>query len=195
MLSLQFPNDSMWIIGGVFNVIVDPDEKLGTSPYNRKAILEFTDFQNRAAVHDLGYNGSVYTWSNNNPEELIWERLDRILINSLEDGSKLKVIHEIRVFSDHCPLVCVVDTIVKFPSNFKMQATWFNHEDFEDLIKKTWDNASVLPPLQRFLHKLRSTRCALKAWNSNTFGRVQNRAATSTMTPQDLEDNLNPNSD
>lgn len=40
-------------------------------------------FINQAGLHDLGYRGPAYTWSNKrSPQDLICERLDRALANT-----------------------------------------------------------------------------------------------------------------
>ncbi|KAI0491478.1 hypothetical protein KFK09_025738 [Dendrobium nobile] len=59
-------------------------------------------------LHDLGFLGLRYTWSNNkNGSSKIWVRLDRVLMKS--EGLRLAplviVKHLIRIASGHCPLL------------------------------------------------------------------------------------------
>lgn len=108
--NLNVAEKEWWFVGGDFNVVADSSEKLGRLPPNRKAIREFIDFQQKVKLQDMGYEGPIHTWCNGNPKDLVWERLDRILASSNAAlHSNMKVKHELRLFSDHSPLVCMVD--------------------------------------------------------------------------------------
>ncbi|XP_020696169.2 uncharacterized protein LOC110109442 [Dendrobium catenatum] len=59
-------------------------------------------------LHDLGFLGPKYTWSNNKfGLSKIWVRLDRILMNSegLRQAPVAVVKHLVQLTSDHCPLM------------------------------------------------------------------------------------------
>ncbi|XP_055835119.1 uncharacterized protein LOC129903596 [Solanum dulcamara] len=53
-----------WCTLGDFNVITDPQEKLGGVTYNMKKSLEFISIIEACGLQDLGFCGQRYTWSN-----------------------------------------------------------------------------------------------------------------------------------
>lgn len=86
-------NTVPWLISGDFNIINSTEEKLGRLPPDRQAVHEFVEFQNDLNVRDMGYKGPIYTWSNNNPQNVVFERLDRVLGNELAATIPFKVKH------------------------------------------------------------------------------------------------------
>ncbi|XP_060210957.1 uncharacterized protein LOC132637971 [Lycium barbarum] len=75
---------SPWCIGGDFNIILYPEEKLGGRPHRNSKSFAFTECMDSCGMANLGYIGSKYTWCNNRrPCKRIWKRLDRIFINDL----------------------------------------------------------------------------------------------------------------
>ncbi|XP_009772930.1 uncharacterized protein [Nicotiana sylvestris] len=74
--------DVPWCVRGDFNIIMDPNEKLGGKPHRMYRTLEFQTCINNCGLIDIGYNGSNYTWCNNRRHgKRIWKRLDRIFVN------------------------------------------------------------------------------------------------------------------
>ncbi|KAI0496458.1 hypothetical protein KFK09_022775 [Dendrobium nobile] len=76
--------EELCIIGGDFNCLLNNNEKKGgknfvfsQGPQEMKVFMTNNDY------HDIGFSGPNYTWCNNK-EGLarIWERLDRIWLNS-----------------------------------------------------------------------------------------------------------------
>lgn len=77
--SLDIQPNVPWILGGDYNTIANMDKKKGGVPPDRTAMEDFKNFQNTGALHDMGYEGSIFTWASDNPRDMIWERLDRVL--------------------------------------------------------------------------------------------------------------------
>ncbi|XP_060210304.1 uncharacterized protein LOC132637191 [Lycium barbarum] len=83
--------DGPWCLGGDFNVILDPLEKLGGKPHRMYKSLEFSSCMDNCELTDLGYVGPRFTWCNNRrPVKMIWKRLDRVFVN--EFWQKLKIL-------------------------------------------------------------------------------------------------------
>lgn len=176
------------MVGGDFNTIKTIEEKQGGQHPDRNSLLDFNTFINSNGLHDIGYTGSKFTWCSDNPREMIWERLNKVLGNSKAlDSLNIKVLHGPRGISDHSPLICLNDEPRSWKSSFKYQTMWYTHPQCLDVIQETWNQHSNLPRLYKFYHKLRATKQALADWNTNTFGRINNRIATATSILQDLE--------
>ncbi|KAL9680435.1 hypothetical protein QQ045_018314 [Rhodiola kirilowii] len=62
-ISLQI--DIPWLLMGDFNSIASWSEKKGGNKKNGKSIRQFNDFMANAGLSDAGYEGSPFTWSNN----------------------------------------------------------------------------------------------------------------------------------
>lgn len=68
------------------------------------------DCLNHCKIIDLGFRGSKFTWSNMryiNRQNLILERLDKCFANDqwIHQFPKASVLHLLRTYSDHCPLL------------------------------------------------------------------------------------------
>lgn len=155
---------------------------------------EFNDFQHNVGVQDLGFNGPTYTWCNNNPDELIWERLDRALANNAAStDSNIVVTHGIRTLLDHCPIICKMVINKRIPSAFKFQSMWLTHDDINRVVNKAWSTQSHYQPLHKLMFKLKATKEALKLWNKEVFGLLHNRIKSATAILADLERNAQYN--
>lgn len=53
--------DGPWCIGGDFNVILEPDEKLGGMPHRMYKSLDFQMCMDNCGVTDIGFFGAKYT--------------------------------------------------------------------------------------------------------------------------------------
>jgi hypothetical protein len=67
-----------WCIGGDFNVVRFPSERLGVSDYSI-VMEEFSKFIFMQSLMDLSLEGGQFSWSNNQ-EDQTWSRIDRFLI-------------------------------------------------------------------------------------------------------------------
>lgn len=101
-----------WVLGGDFYELTCEAEKSGGVPRQESAMQEIRDVIDECGLSDPGFIGPKFTWSNNQFNgEIIWERLDRFLINvSLQlHCSMFKVCHMPRLASDHRPAIAEWD--------------------------------------------------------------------------------------
>lgn len=106
-------------------------------------IVGFKKWIDRAAVIDMGFQGPMFTWTNNT----VKERLDRCICN--DDWRLLfpeaKVFHLARMSSDHCPLLIKLfphAQVSRTNPPFRFHSMWMQHEIYNDLISTTWNSAS-----------------------------------------------------
>ncbi|KAL3363180.1 hypothetical protein AABB24_012466 [Solanum stoloniferum] len=167
-----------WLVGGDFNVMLSPEEKLGGFPVYCQETEDFANCIATSSLYDLGYIGSTYTWWNGRSEDAcIFKRLDRILGNQrlMNLFPTMKIKHLIKKGSDHSPLVleCSQNTeeIIK---PFKFLNFWAKHSSFEKLVEEHWR----LDPFYMVQQKLKRVNYALRSWSKETYGDVFQQIAT-----------------
>ena len=90
-----------WCVGGDFNAICFPFERLGAENFTQ-GVYSFSDFISINGLMDIPLEGGSYTWSNS----LSGSRIDRFLFSS-EWEEHYPNIHKkrlVRVLSDHFPI-------------------------------------------------------------------------------------------
>ncbi|KAM3360473.1 putative protein isoform X2 [Capsicum galapagoense] len=189
--SIQGP----WCIGGDFNVILDPDEKLGGKPHRMAKSFDFSSCMNACEVSNLGFIGPKFTWCNNRiSKERIWKRLDRVFIN--DEWAILFqtniVRHLPRVGSDHRPLlVKCYDSSQCGIKYFKFLNFWVDQPSFRQLVEDTW-NVHIARNAQWILQqKLKILNKKLSHWSRNVDGNVFDHVNKSNMLNLEESDLLN----
>ncbi|XP_060178298.1 uncharacterized protein LOC132608263 [Lycium barbarum] len=130
-----------WCVGGEFNVILHPEEKIRGLPHRNSESYDFFECMDSCGMMDIGYIGSNYTWCNNwIPSLRIWKRLDRVFVNDqwAQKYSSNTVKHLPRVGSDHRPMLFKSKNDqgsgMKY---FKFLNFWTSQEDFREIVCNT----------------------------------------------------------
>ncbi|XP_047253695.1 uncharacterized protein LOC124887823 [Capsicum annuum] len=129
--------NSLWCIGGDFNVILHPEEKTGGRPHRNYNSFNFSEFMDTCGVKDVGFIGSKLTWCNNwTPRKRVWKRLDRVFINDsrAQKYNFNTVKHLARTCPDHRPMLFKCDKgqangkkyVTKVPMEEEIKDVMFN---------------------------------------------------------------------
>lgn len=97
-----------WLIDGDFNEILSNDEKKGGLLQFSALMDAFRDGLSNCELHDLGFTGAPFTWSNQWVDpHTVWCRLDRFCGSGSWQASAphSHVQHLIFSRSDHSPLI------------------------------------------------------------------------------------------
>lgn len=87
--------------------------------------------------------------------------------------------------SDHFPILMTFDyKEISHPSQFKFMQMWAMHDDFKDIVAKSWETNVVGRPMFILDRKLKILKDKLKVWNKSSFGNIHVRV-------KDGESNLN----
>ncbi|XP_059281014.1 uncharacterized protein LOC132034649 [Lycium ferocissimum] len=149
-----------WCIGGDFNVILHPEEKIGGLPHRNAESYDFSECMDSCGIVDIGYSGSNYTWCNN------WRPSLRIM-KSLTEWKNDQV------------------GGIKY---FKFLEFWTCQEDFLDVVQSDWNLHIDGNPMWRFQQKLKRLGKRLATWSRNEIGDVHENAEVRENKMQILED-------
>ncbi|XP_055814708.1 uncharacterized protein LOC129884436 [Solanum dulcamara] len=165
-----------WCTVGDFNVITDPEEKLGGVMYNMRKSLEFISIIEASGLQDLGFTGQKYTWCNQRGiMSRVWKRLDRGMVNDkwLETMPLTSITHLPSVGSDHCPLLMeMIDQHHNPIKYFKFLNCWPEQPSFMDLVENCWSRSIEGNPMWIFHMKMKRLANTLSNWSRNQFGDI-----------------------
>uniref|UniRef100_A0A7N0VCU1 Endonuclease/exonuclease/phosphatase domain-containing protein n=1 Tax=Kalanchoe fedtschenkoi TaxID=63787 RepID=A0A7N0VCU1_KALFE len=150
-----------WLIGGDFNCLAHPNDKIN----GQRVLLKDTEyFLEQTDYFDHAYTGLHYTWTDRHTQDLIFCKLDSILVNSLRinafPDSRFEFLSS--TILDHSP--GIINTSVKTDDpgkNFKMGTFWFAMTEFHDLLLNQW-RLSVVLSLSLVANKLKSLKLTIK---------------------------------
>uniref|UniRef100_A0A803QSM5 Reverse transcriptase domain-containing protein n=1 Tax=Cannabis sativa TaxID=3483 RepID=A0A803QSM5_CANSA len=119
-----------WLCGGDFNEIRNMIEKQGGGEKPGYLMKNFNNAINMCALRELDFEGSNYTWCNGRQNNMVFERLDRVLANNQWWNHYVvaKVKHLSRWCSDHCPLVVTFKAI---PTDNNQKKVWGHRFHYE----------------------------------------------------------------
>ncbi|KAG2689981.1 hypothetical protein I3760_09G165600 [Carya illinoinensis] len=142
---------------------------------------------------DLGHKGPTYTWTNNiQGQNNIRERLDRgisnLQWNNLFLDANVKTLP--RISSYHSPILLDTSNCHQGKKSSKFEEFWIrDHSSFE-VVQTAWLTHVVGTLTYILTRKLKATKHALKNWNINSFGHIQNTIKNLTFKLNDLQNAL-----
>jgi hypothetical protein len=129
---------------GDFNEVLDHGEVMGRRVQPMWQLQDFREAVVFCDLHDLGYQGNMYTgWNNKEDLDFVTARLDRMLASatwiSAFDGS---VVSHLPVQnSDHCPLLLSIPEVVSVSKKnkiFRFEAMWIKDDQCKEVIEQDW---------------------------------------------------------
>jgi hypothetical protein len=127
-----------WCIGGDFNVVRFPSEKLMEGRLT-ETMMNFSDFISELELIDLPLLDGQFTWSNNQdpPSKSC---IDRFLVSTNWEDQFSHMVQKAhpRFVSDHCPISLESGTYIRGKSYFKFENMWLRHEDFTGNVRQWW---------------------------------------------------------
>ncbi|XP_039025415.1 uncharacterized protein LOC120158687 [Hibiscus syriacus] len=179
LISLDIVN-LPWLIGGDFNIILNPEESSGS--INASTLADILDF--RSCVENLGvfdhpFTGPLLTWSNKQQDSYLACKLDRVLVNSawIDDFPKSDVEFLAPGDSDHCPAVVWLRKAapVTRPKPFRFFNFWALHPHFLAIVRDFWQVPVEGNPAQVLFQKLKRLKCPLRYLNKSHFNDISNQ--------------------
>lgn len=170
--AVAFRRDAPWCVGGDFNVIRFPVERLGCNSISRN-MRRFSDFIDDLELVDPPLSGSRFTWFGAQ-EERCMSRIDCFLF-SWEELCPNGVQHSLpRIISDHMPILLDSGGIQQGRSPFRFENMWLLSEGFVERVGEWWNSYPVMgKPSFILAKKLKLLKEDLRKWNCELFGRLE----------------------
>ena len=169
--------DVPWLCAGDFNEILYQHEKEGGVLRPQAQMDRFREALVDCELQDLGFEGDVYTWRNNNrrAQGYVRERLDRALANMewRAHFATVQVLNGDPRHSDHRPVI--ISTERKEVRNgggrkaFFFEAAWLEEENCEEVVREGWE-LGVAEGLTRVNQLVGRVAGNLSVWSSNVLG-------------------------
>ena len=181
--------DVPWIVGGDFNIVRYPSERVGAE-HITNPMQDFTDFIFSNGLMDIPMVGGQYTWSNNNSRS----RLDRFLFSpNIEEHFTMVSQRRLpRLCSDHFPILLECGPTLYGRSPFRFENMWLKSECFHEKVQRWWESYVFQgSPSFVLACKLRALKQDLKIWNEEEFGNIdgrKNSLLSSVKSLDELED-------
>ena len=167
-----------WCCFGDFNELLEVQDKKGGVPRAYSLMENFRDVLDFYGFVDLGYLGPDFTWRGRRKGEMIWERLDRGVVN-YEWLSKFPTgqVRHLNCFtSDHLPILLSLDASGQrrkwHRKLFRFEAMWVLDPGCKDTITRAWDCSPNSTPMFATAMKLKKCKQSLKVWSQDHFGHV-----------------------
>ncbi|KAG2576580.1 hypothetical protein PVAP13_6NG031666 [Panicum virgatum] len=178
------------LIGGDFNIMRHSKEK-NKNNFNPRWPFLFNAVIDSFDLREIELTGHQFTWANSLSDPT-FEKLDRVLMTTeWEFKYPLVTVHALdRGVSDHAPLLLDMGepSYTGVVKQFKMELSWFSHEDFRDRVVQIW-NKSVngQNAAQRWNRKLGALRKDLRRWAAHIQGeyKTQKQHFQNTVTSLD----------
>ncbi|GKV02210.1 hypothetical protein SLEP1_g14669 [Rubroshorea leprosula] len=156
-----------WLVLGDLNLLTSSGDCQHAGSSNSFFLLN--ELMAQGHLVDLGFKGSPYTWTNGREGDAnVQRRLDRALANSAWQNlfPSTQVLHELRLGSDHCPLVLSTDAIPKPKGKrFRYEMQWELQDGFTEVIQQGWHKVTSGSSLFQLAKKLQSCKQTLKDWS------------------------------
>ncbi|XP_020704622.1 uncharacterized protein LOC110115660 [Dendrobium catenatum] len=161
---------------GDFNCCRELEDKIGGTPLTVSKMGDFNNMVFNAGIHDLSSVGHFFTWHNQQPQNPIHIKLDRVLVNDkwldYFPNSFYKI--EDPDCSDHSPLILVCSTDNKRGHRFLYKNYYTRFPEFWACLLEIFSLPNKSSPLSSFNFKLKTLKNAMKhkSWtNANQIQR------------------------
>ncbi|PKU71765.1 Putative ribonuclease H protein [Dendrobium catenatum] len=164
-----------WAIIGDFNCCRFTNEKAGGLPLSSSNLGDFNNMIFNTGMHDLASIGHFYTWFNQQSNNPIHIKLDRMLVNDLWLSTFPNSYYFVGEpsCSDHSPLLLMNAMNSKRGHRFLFKNYCIRIPEFWDCLLDTFSQTAHSSPLADFAFKLKSLKLKIKQRNWSNSNNIQ----------------------
>jgi len=169
-----------WLCAGDFNEILYQHEKEGGALRPQSQMDRFREAIVDCDLQDLGFEGDVYTWRNNNRTAQGYVRERLAALANMDWRAKFTTVHVLNGdprHSDHRPVIISMEREATGPVRgskaFFFEAVWLE-EQCAEVVKEAWDQG-VAEGLTRVDQLVGRVAGSLSCWSSNVLGGWEKR--------------------
>ncbi|XP_059454900.1 uncharacterized protein LOC132185097 [Corylus avellana] len=141
---LQNFSPELWLVIGDFNEIVSQAKKFGTVLTREGQMAAFREALQDCSLADLGYRGSLFTWTNSRSSDH-----KPICLRLGEEEERQAV----------------------YSKKFKIEASWMVDEEYQQVVENAWVSGVLGgSKMQQVRQKLASCQADLSSWSKRKFG-------------------------
>ncbi|XP_074300486.1 uncharacterized protein LOC141631758 [Silene latifolia] len=167
-----------WAIAGDFNCVMNASERVGGNTPSG----EMEPF--RRCVADCGVvdivakRGLVYRNNKQKPEERIYSRIDRFLVNKdwCDKFTDIYAHFLPEGLLDHTPCLLKSTNQGQGKRCFKYFNMWGGSRKFIPLVREHWDSGFIGTPMFRLAKNLKNMKSVLKELNKECYSDIENAA-------------------
>ncbi|XP_074291134.1 uncharacterized protein LOC141617901 [Silene latifolia] len=183
-----------WMVGGDFNNLLFPNERLGGAEVTLADIKPFQDCLHCCELVDIKAIGSFFTWNNKQDlETLVYSRIDRCLINDdwMSMFPEAYAYFMPEGYFDRCP--CVVypfgKPITRKP-HFKYFNMWRLDPNFHQVVSEGWHKEFRGTQMFQHVCKLKHLKHGLKRLNKGALGDIENKVKVAKLDLRKMQEDL-----
>ncbi|XP_026399766.1 uncharacterized protein LOC113295651 [Papaver somniferum] len=176
-------NNNPWLLLGDFNFILHDSDKQGGNPSKSLPPNFVKDKLFEMNMNEVYSFGNTFTWFNSrfkNPNELIFEKLDRAFMNDnwVTVLPQTRAINLGRIYSDHSYfLVNCFHGFRNLNIPYKFFKCWKLNPEFKNILSNSWSKRISGSPTFVVVNKLKNVKLDLCKWNINSFGHIKTTIA------------------
>lgn len=148
---------------GDFNVIHSLNEKRGRARWWSSWQNDLNNYLIQSSLEDLRFTDSMFTWTNQQSNNLILKKLDRVLVNVKWkcDFAAPKVSFLPFGILNHFSILVNLVEKPKRKVPFKYFNFWANHPQFVQIIAKVWEEKVISTLMFILCKKLKHVKVVL----------------------------------
>ncbi|XP_074314350.1 uncharacterized protein LOC141649563 [Silene latifolia] len=181
-----------WLCFGDFNVVLNIDERLGSSHVQVADIDEFSQCIDNCSLVDHPATGCHFTWNNKQGDGLRWAKLDRILVSPQWFASFRSTATFLNAgVSDHSPCLVQFDGMASpCRPKFKYLNCWALSPQFQSTVCRSWSSHYYGGHIISLFQKLKQLRSGLRKLHTSSFTNLSDRVASCKLALKHCQDNL-----
>lgn len=165
-----------WVIGGDFNAVLTPQDRLCGNPISSAEIQDFSECIATAGLTELPWRGDFYTWTNKlDVGSRIYSRIDRMLGNNawMRNWKHISTEYGLPSVSDYSPMILQVSQGPKPPkSPFRFFNVWKDHVEFLPVVTRYWTSRTKRGSMKHLWYNLKKLKSDFKQLNNDEFKHI-----------------------